>query len=55
MFSSEGNGESPEISMADHLSEVFFSEKPSRCSPAFDHAGIPPARDDPVLPDDRAA
>ena len=45
MFSSEGDGKSPEISMADHLSEVFFSKQPSRCGPAFDHAGIAPARD----------
>ena len=26
VFSSEGDGKSPEISMADHLPEVFFSE-----------------------------
>ena len=45
VFSSESDGESPEISMADYLSEVFFSEKPSGCGPAFDHAGIAPARD----------
>ena len=45
VFSSEGNGKGPEISMAHHPSEVFFSEQPSRCGPAFEHAGVAPARD----------
>jgi len=26
VFSSESDGKSPEVSMTDHLSEVFFSE-----------------------------
>ena len=45
VISSEGDGKGPEISMADHLSEVFFSKQPSGCGPAFDHAGIAPAGD----------
>src|SRR5437763_15084558 len=43
-FSSEDDGESPEITMSDDLAEMLFSKQPSRCDPALDHVVGTPAR-----------
>ena len=43
-FSTEDDGKSPRVSMADNLAEVLFSKQPSRCNPTLDHVRMAPAR-----------
>src|SRR5438270_6246452 len=43
MFSSENDGDGPEISMTDDLAEMRLGKQPGGCDPAFNHVGITPA------------
>jgi hypothetical protein len=39
-FSPENDGQGPEISMANNLSEVLLGQQPGGCDLTFDHGGI---------------